>query len=52
MKNILIESSKRDAAHVSKTVKSKTGQMKLEEIEKVRDIKMKARLDKMFEGKR
>jgi tetratricopeptide (TPR) repeat protein len=50
MKNILIESSKRDAAHVSKTVKSKTGQMKLEEIEKVRDIKMKARLDKMFEG--
>jgi hypothetical protein len=50
MKNILIESSKRDAAHVSKTVKSKTGQIKLEEIEKVRDIKMKARLDKMFEG--
>jgi tetratricopeptide (TPR) repeat protein len=50
MKNILIESSKRDAAHVSKTVKSKTGKMKPEEIEKVRDIKRKARLDKMFEG--
>ena len=50
MKNILIENEKRDATHVSKTAKSKTGKKKPEDLEKARDIKRKARLDKMFEG--
>ena len=50
MKNILIENEKRDATHVSKKAKSKTGKKKLEDLEKARDIKRKARLDKMFEG--
>ena len=50
MKNILIENEKRDAAYVSKTAKSKTGKKKPEDLEKAREIKRKARLDKMFEG--
>jgi TPR repeat protein len=50
MKNILIENEKRDATYVSKTAKSKTGKKKPEDLEKAREIKRKARLDKMFEG--
>ena len=50
MKNILIENAKRDATDVSKAAQSKTGKKKPEDLEKARDIKRKARLDKMFEG--